>query len=116
MGAWTEAYYEAKDREFDRIPSQQKGTKMNKCELCGEPMPEGEERIMTDKEFELQHDLGQARERMADYTRTIGEQISEIARLKEQCEAYKTIALEFFKALAKMDPEGAKAWADSLSQ
>ena len=37
---------------------------------------------MNDKEFQLQYDLGLARERVAQYVKTIGEQTSEIGRLQ----------------------------------
>jgi chromosome segregation ATPase len=40
--------------------------------------------MMDDKTFELQHDLGQARERMADYIKTISEQSAELARLRAE--------------------------------
>lgn len=46
---------------------------------------------MTDKEFELQHDLGLARERIAIYTKTIGEQSAEIERLKQRDRDYRDV-------------------------
>lgn len=50
---------------------------------------------MNDKELELQHDLGLLRERIAQYTITIGEQADEIARLRALAEQARE-ALEPF--------------------
>ena len=49
---------------------------------------------MTDKEFELQHDLGQAKERIAQYTETITSLTRKVADLKESLRGIAEYAVE----------------------